>query len=860
MMNGSVWNKVTVGWLVGMIWLAVTANVEAQKRGAGAPQPHIGYVFPAGGQQGTTFEVTVGGEFLRGVRAVFVSGDGVTAEVVKYHRPMNNGQVGKLRDKLNRVRQQVQKELRDRLKNETNSLTFDLLYKTVLKYAEKEGLTEQQLQDVAEARFLRSDPKRQLNPQLIETVVLRVTIQPDASPGPRDLRLVTATAVSNPLRFEVGEWPEICEPTPSFDEPRVWLSVLLGRRLSATKLLQNAGRKTQFGRGRARRNFTGTFRRRGQNNTSFADEATPVKTLPCVLNGRILPGETDRFVFQGKQGQKLVVAVEARRLVPYLADAVPGWFQAVVALRDAQGNELAFCDDFRFNPDPVLFYELPRDGRYVLEIRDALYRGREDFVYRISLGELPWITGLFPLGAPAGSQTEVQLFGWNLPQDRLTLTTLERDSNRRWLWVEGPNGRSNLVPFAVGQLPETVEHEPNDSLEQAEPVSLPVVVNGRIEQSGDQDVFRFEGQAGQTVVVEVTARRLNSPVDSLVALLDASGHVLAENDDHEDPSAGLITHQADSWLSLRLPKDGTYYVSLLDTQHHGGPQYAYRLRISRPRPDFALRVVPSSLSTRVGVPVPVTVYVLRKDGFDGEIHLRPTRSNGPGPTYRIDAPVIPSGVNRIRTTLTLLSSSFQKTTELKLEGVAKIHGRQIRRPAVPADDLMQAFIYHHLVPAQELLVRVLPGGTRRRPGMRLRWQPSSARLQVPVNGSTTVKLPLPQAGFGVRLLKQLHVQLEDPPAGLSLANVQVNTDGISLSVKASSKAKAGLKDNLIFGLYITRKVKRRGRERTLKFRVGSLPALPIELVEEKNRKSSPPKNFPSTKASFPPHAPQKPKH
>jgi hypothetical protein len=39
----------------------------------------------------------------------------------------------------------------------------------------------------------------------------------------------------------------------------------------------------------------------------------------------------------------------------------------------------------QFHPDPVLYYEVPADGHYDLEIKDAIYRGREDFVYRITL-------------------------------------------------------------------------------------------------------------------------------------------------------------------------------------------------------------------------------------------------------------------------------------------------------------------------------------------------------------------------------------------------------------------------------------------------------------------------------------------
>ena len=70
-----------------------------------------------------------------------------------------------------------------------------------------------------------------------------------------------------------------------------------------------------------------------------------------------------------------------------------------------------------------------------------------------------------------------------------------------------------------------------------------------------------------------------------------------------------------------LPADGTYYIHLSDTQGQGGPEFAYRLRVSEPRPDFALRIAPSSLSVRAGMSVPVTVYALRKDGFTNAIDL-----------------------------------------------------------------------------------------------------------------------------------------------------------------------------------------------------------------------------------------------
>ena len=109
-------------------------------------------------------------------------------------------------------------------------------------------------------------------------------------------------------------------------------------------------------------------------------------------------------------------------------------------------------------------------------------------------------------------------------------------------------------------------------------------------------MFQFTGRAGETVVAEVFARRLDSPLDSVLKITDASGKLLAYNDDYEDPQAGTNTHDADSYLSLKLPADGTYYVHLGDTARCGGEEYAYRLRIGPPQPDFALFCVPSSIA------------------------------------------------------------------------------------------------------------------------------------------------------------------------------------------------------------------------------------------------------------------------
>ena len=128
---------------------------------------------------------------------------------------------------------------------------------------------------------------------------------------------------------------------------------------------------------------------------------------------------------------------------------------------------------------------------YVAAIYDALYRGREDFVYRMTVGELPFVTGIFPLGGPAGATTTVELKGWNLPETKLTVDNTHRSPGVYPVPAGKQQWVSNVVPFAVDTLPECLEQEPNDSPATAQQVTLPIIVNGRIDRPGDRDLFRF---------------------------------------------------------------------------------------------------------------------------------------------------------------------------------------------------------------------------------------------------------------------------------------------------------------------------------------------------------------------------------
>ena len=200
------------------------------------------------------------------------------------------------------------------------------------------------------------------------------------------------------------------------------------------------------------------------------------------------------------------------------------------------------------------------------------------------------------------------------------------------------------MPFALDTLPECLDKEPNDEPSKAQKVSLPIIVNGRADRPGDWDVFEVEGKAGETIVAEVHARRLGSPFDSFVKVTGADGKIIALNDDHYDAASGLNTDHADSYLMVKLPADGKYFIHLGDTRRHGGKEYAYRLRISQPQPDFALRLIPSRICIPSKGSAAVTVFAIRKDGFDGPIKLSfkdlPQGLESPGATLAAKQEVV----------------------------------------------------------------------------------------------------------------------------------------------------------------------------------------------------------------------------
>lgn len=764
--------------------------LDAQPKTGGRAAPRLGYVYPAGAQRGTEVHISVGGQNLDASAISYFSAIGLTARVLDYERPLNQKELVDLRERI----EQLQKKKRA----DKTSFTAD---------------DERSLAELSATMARRNN--RQALPGLSETVTLAVTVAPDAPLGPHELRLKTGGGLSNPLIFEVGTLPEFTAPvvTPTTARP--------------------------------------ANERRGNNGNAPPPARKPTVlpvTLPALVNGQILPGEIDHLRFSARAGQQLTVAASARALIPYLADAVPGWFQATLCLRDAAGHELAYADDFQHRPDPVLVCTIPADGDYTVEIKDAIYRGREDFVYRVALGELPYIQSVFPLGANHLTPTAITLTGWNLPTKALSVDPRHQPPALMQLSVKNHGHASNTVRFLTSDLPEQLETETDfappavastasitaNANENKNPRPAPIVnanatttlarpgiVHGRIDRPDDRDVFTFTARAGEQIVAEIHARRLGSPLDSTLTITDDTGATVASNDDYDDPAEGLLTHQADSRLLATLPRDGVYQLTVTDRQHRGGPEYGYRLTLRAPRADFALRVTPSAVNVPLGGTVPITVFAHREDGFTGAIELG-LRHAPAG--FRLSGATIPAGQNSVMLTLTAPTTLAPDAgiTPLQLIGRAALDGQSAVRTATAADDTMQAFLYRHLVPAQRWSA-VVTG--RAGPPLRL---VDPAPVVLRPGAPTEVRVALPES---VGLLEQVKVELLNAPAGVSLGACQARRGQVRFDVIYDPAVlKAARSGNLIVALSAERPAQKKTGKKTNVTSLGIVPAIRFETA------------------------------
>lgn len=487
------------------------------------------------------------------------------------------------------------------------------------------------------------------NLQLADQVRFRLTIDKDAALGIRDLRLVMENGLTNRLYFEIGELPNVLEDGKA--------------ALSAT-----------------------------------------AEKLPVTFNGQIMRSDVDRFRFRASKGQQLVLKVSARVFVPYMADAVPGWFQPIIRLYGPSGKEVAFCDDYTYHVDPVLFYKVPESGYYEVEINDALYRGREDFSYRIDVGELPYVTSISPLGGPTGSSTTVALRGYNLRKTSVKVSSPKAG----FIPVSGVSRSgltSNTVLFeASGLSPVRKVQGLGLSRDTALDIRPGEVDEDVIGRSMEQHWYSFTVDKKGLFRLWVTARHLGAPTDIRMTLFDSMGRVVKDVDDSEDPDDYMTTHFADPDLTTML-QPGTYSVRLVESQGKAGEDYAYRFSVDRAEPDFSVHLEPSTVSVPEDGTGYFNVVLTRRQNFNGDVSIN---ISGLPKGFVAKGTTIAQGQSRGLVTVTAPKGAEHKVLHPKVTATARKGDVTITREASAVESMMQAFYYTHLMPIDDFRLEVGP--------------------------------------------------------------------------------------------------------------------------------------------------------
>lgn len=506
----------------------------------------------------------------------------------------------------------------------------------------------------------------------------KVTIKPDVPTGIYEVWAVGLFGVSNPRRFAAMELPEAVEAEP--------------------------------------------------NNQT--DQATVVE-VGGVVNGRSDGTTPDVFKFTAKRGQRI--------LIEGLAQRIDSRMDVSLSLSDASGKVLHRArETYRF--DPLIDFTVPADGDYFVEVFDFLYRGGNEYFYRLALRTGPRIDFIFPPAGLPGSNDKYTVYGRNLPggantdlvidgqplqrleaqialpadpmaQQRLDSDGLiyPQDAGIDGLGyrVRSPQGTSNAVTVSYATAPVVAEQEPNNEPAKAQAVTPPCEVVGQFHPRGDVDWVTFEAKKGDTYRIEVFSQRLGLPTDPFllvqrVTVNDEGEEQVSEISAMDDPNpqqaniggADFNTSTDDPEIRFTAPEDGKYRILVRDlySDTRGDPRLVYRLAIRAEKPDYRLVAMPrfpapaqnnqptgnAGVLVRRGGAAGVDVMAFRTDGFNEPITVT---AEGLPQGVTCDPVVLGPGQNGVPLVFRAAENAADWVGPVKITGTAKLGDQELKREA-----------------------------------------------------------------------------------------------------------------------------------------------------------------------------------
>jgi len=346
--------------------------------------------------------------------------------------------------------------------------------------------------------------------------------------------------------------------------------------------------------------------------------------IPSAITGRCDGATRVMTTFEAAAGSTLAIEIEAKRLGSLL--------NPVIHLLDDSGAQLAWAQgSSQLDGDVRLVATLPRDGRYQVELHDALFQGQPPAFFRLKLTQqaapvVPFLRSL--------SAEEVQA---------RSLTSLLGDHVNVAAWhpirTRQPSAApTGLLRMYVSPWREVVEET---DAELAGVLSVPVGINGRLASPGETDAYQIAVKPGAKLKIDCYAERANSLLDGVLTIRGPDGATLANADDQR----GTV----DPGLEFDVPAGvNIISLSLKDLRHRGGDDFRYRLAITpADQPDFRVTFDADRYLVPIGGAAVIRAHVDRV-GYHGPIALAFYGLPG-GVT--VNNPVIPAGANDALITL-----------------------------------------------------------------------------------------------------------------------------------------------------------------------------------------------------------------
>ena len=338
-------------------------------------------------------------------------------------------------------------------------------------------------------------------------VKAKLKIAPDAPLGLHDLRMRTASGISELRTFSVGALKEVSEIEP--------------------------------------------------NNDFAAPQAI---AMNVTVNGVADNEDVDYFVVEARKGDRITAEVEGMRLGITL-------FDPAVAILNSKRFELASSDDAALIwQDGFASVLAPEDGKYVIQVRESAYAGNASCLYRLHVGNFPRSTAILPAGGKLGEKLAVRWIG-DPAGDVTTEVTLPATSVPGFGLYRQDSKGSSPYPnsFRLTTLSNVIEKEPNDDQAHSTPFTAPMAINGVIDKPGDVDHYVFPGKKGLTYDFRLYGRQIRSPIDSVMYLGKRNAGAAVGNDDSTGPDSYFrFTCPEDAeyvvWVLDHLGKGGPDYV------------------------------------------------------------------------------------------------------------------------------------------------------------------------------------------------------------------------------------------------------------------------------------------------------------